>query len=122
MRYVRVIDKRTGESLAEKAGWYASPWRRFQGLMLRSSFPEGEGIVLIPCNSVHMALMRFPLDILFFNRRQEAVRLVHDLKPYRIAFGHRGAHAAIELPAGTLRRLRVEPGDLLVFEEQPDKG
>ena len=36
----------------------------------------------------------------------------HDVKPWRSA-GARGARAALELPAGTARRLGLEIGDVL---------
>ena len=117
MRVVRVIDQRTGAVVAERAGWCADPIRRFNGLMLRGSLPEGEGIVLTPCNSVHMALMRFAIDVAYFDREYQVVKLVEGLKPYRISLGGRRAHAAMELPAGTARRLGLQVGDRLCFED-----
>lgn len=117
MRYVQVVDERTGDVLATRAGWYASLWRRFQGLMLRRALPDGEGIVLTPCNSVHMALMRFAIDVVFFDRHNRVVKLSRNLRPYRVAFGGRGAHAAVELPAGSLHARDVQRGDQLRFEE-----
>jgi uncharacterized protein len=116
MRSVRIINQRTGTVLAERADWYASPWRRFRGLMLRRSLPEEQGIVLVPCNSVHMALMRFPIDVLFLDRENCATKVVHGLRPYRVAFGARRTHAAVELPAGTLQQRGVQVGDSIAFE------
>jgi uncharacterized membrane protein (UPF0127 family) len=42
--------------------------------------------------------------------------MVPSLRPYRVSFGGRHAHAAIELPAGTLRGTNLAVGDYLEFE------
>jgi len=84
--------------------------------MLKPRLLAGEGIVLIPCSSVHMALMRMALDVVYFDRDQKVVKTVAGLKPYRVSFGGRRARAAIELPAGTLARSRIAIGDALDFE------
>ena len=116
MQTARVVNSRTGDVLAVRAGLCVSPWRRFCGLMLRSSLPEGEGIVLRPCGSVHMALMRFSIDVLYLDRKQRVVKTVANLRPYRASIGGRGAHSAIELPAGAIERFGVEVGDTVTIE------
>ena len=121
MRTVRVVDERTGSVVAERAGWCANPVSRFNGLMLRKSLPDGEGLILMPCNSVHMALMRFAIDVAFLDRENRIVKIVEDLKPYRISVGGRHAHAAMELPAGTARRFDLQIGDRLCFEHDLTK-
>lgn len=119
MRTVRAADQRNGTVLAERAGWCANPISRFKGLMLRRSLPGGEGIVLVPCNSVHMALMRFAIDVIFLDRENQVVKIVEQLKPYRVSLGGRRAHAALEVPAGTARRFDLQVGDRISFDETP---
>jgi uncharacterized protein len=113
---VAIRERQSGDLLAERAGWYDSLWDRFRGLMLKRRLPAGEGIVLMPCNSVHMALMRMALDVVYFDADQRVVKLVGGLKPYRVSFGGRRARAAIELPAGTLIGKALAVGDRLDFE------
>lgn len=113
MPTVRVVDLRSGAILAERAEWSGSLWQRFRGLMFRRSLDEGAALVLAPCNSIHMLFMRFPIDVLFLDRDNRATKLTHRLKPYRVAFGTRRTHSAIELPAGTLDRLEIQVGDEL---------
>ena len=39
----------------------AATWRsRLKGLLGRKTFPEGEGLHIAPCNSIHMFFMHFP--------------------------------------------------------------
>ena len=119
MRFVTITDERTGAILADRAGWCSSHWHRFRGLMLQGSLSSGHGIVLVPCASVHMALMRFAIDVVYLDRERTVLKLVRNLQPYRISFGGRGAHSVVELPEGTLDRLELEVGDHLGFEEAP---
>jgi uncharacterized membrane protein (UPF0127 family) len=118
LRTLRIVDSRNGALIAGRARLCDSLWSRFRGLMLRPNLPEGEAIVLSPCGSVHMALMRFAIDVLYLDRSGRAVKLVRNLKPYRISLGGRHAHAALELPAGTLDRLGVAAGDPILLEDE----
>jgi uncharacterized protein len=118
MRTLTIRNARTGRVIASRARLCNSLWCRFRGLMLSVRLPEGEGLLLSPCGSVHMALMRFAIDVVYLDREGRCVKLVSNLKPYRISFGGRRAHNAIELPAGTIARMNVEKGDELLFEDQ----
>jgi uncharacterized membrane protein (UPF0127 family) len=119
---VRIIDSRTGGILAGRARICDSAFSRFCGLMLRASLPEDEGIVLSPCGSVHMALMRFSIDVLYLDRAGRVVKLVRRLRPYRVSFGGRHAHSAIEIPSGSIERLGVLEGDEIRMEDTADEA
>ncbi len=36
-------------------------WTRFAGLMLKPPLAKGTGLVIMPCNSIHMCLCALPL-------------------------------------------------------------
>lgn len=83
--------------------------------MFRSSFPEGSGLVIDPCSSIHMFFMRFPIDVLYMNEADEVVRIQHSIRPWRMGpLVTRGARYVIELPEGVAKRSRTEVGDRLV--------
>jgi uncharacterized membrane protein (UPF0127 family) len=92
-------------------------WSRFWGLMGRRSLPDGHGLLLEPCSSVHMFFMRFPLDVVFLNREKRVVRIIPALKPWRTALGGRGAHSALELNAGAAEAAQLEVGDVVLFAD-----
>ena len=104
-------------SQAEKA---ESHWARFMGLMGRRGLPEGGGMLITPCSSVQTTLMRFAIDVVFLDRDGQVVKLVEKLKPYRGAFGGRGAHSVLELPAGASRGV-IAVGDRVVWEDSGGK-
>jgi hypothetical protein len=94
---------------------------RMRGLIGRDGLADGAGL-LIATNSIHMLFMRFPIDALFLGapapdgtRRVVAIR--PHLRPWRgVVWYVRGATDVVELPAGSLERHGVQPGDRLVIE------
>ena len=90
------------------------PWLRTKGLLGRDELPDGEGILLRPASSIHMAFMRFPIDAVFLAKDLTVLRVVRDLAPWRIASRFR-AHSVLELPAGTCERRGVHEGDRLTL-------
>jgi uncharacterized membrane protein (UPF0127 family) len=89
---------------------------RLIGLLGKSCLPEPHGLMIEPCNSVHMLGMRFAIDVLFLDKEWKAVAAYHRLKPFRISKIHLKAARAIELPAGTLERTGTIVGDQIVAE------
>jgi uncharacterized membrane protein (UPF0127 family) len=95
------------------------PLSRMRGLLGRRSLPTGKGLLLRPAGSIHTAFMRFPIDVLFLDRRLRVLGVAERVPPWRIA-GRRGARAVLELPAGESARLGVEIGDQLALRERSD--
>jgi uncharacterized membrane protein (UPF0127 family) len=107
------LETADGRVVAEHVELADGMWRRFMGLMGRSELPAGHGLALSPCNSIHMFFMRIPLDVVFLDREGRALRIYHGIRPWRVSRIVRGAHTAVELPAGTLREAAVEEGAIL---------
>jgi len=87
---------------------------RRTGLLRHDAFPEGSAMLIAPTNAVHTFFMRFPIDIAFVTREGRVLKTFRSLGPWRIAASIR-AHAAVELPAGTLARSETVAGDTLVI-------
>jgi uncharacterized membrane protein (UPF0127 family) len=87
--------------------------RRFMGLMFRKSLPEGSGLLLTPCGSIHMCFMRMPLDIVYLDAEYRVLAVQKSLRPWRVGAAVKGAKMVLELPAGTLERRGLSPGDTL---------
>lgn len=92
----------------------SSHWRRFVGLMGRSSLAPDEGMLFPRTGSIHMFFMRFPIDAVFCDRDLRVVKVSRDLKPWRTAAA-RAAKVVIELAAGAADG--IEPGDRLELAE-----
>jgi uncharacterized membrane protein (UPF0127 family) len=103
-----------GDVVCESCLVAESPWLRVKGLLGRAELPDGEGILLRPASSIHMAFMRFPIDAVFLARDLTVLKVVRELAPWRMA-AKRRAHAVLELPAGTCARRGVREGDRLML-------
>lgn len=57
--------------------------------------------------------MRFPIDAIFLARDNTVLRIFHSMRPNRVSPMVRGAHAVLELPAGTALSSGTEIGDTL---------
>ncbi len=85
---------------------------RFRGLMLRRKLPEGGGLLIRPCNSIHMFFMLFAIDAVFVDRENRVTKVARNVRPWiGLAFGGRAARAVLELPTGAAGP--TEPGDML---------
>ena len=91
---------------------------RMKGLLGRRYLPPGEGILLMPAPSVHMAFMRFAIDAVFLDRDMRVVKIAADLKPWRAA-GARGSKHCLEIAAGEAARRGLTVGDRLSVESSP---
>lgn len=83
---------------------------RLRGLMFRRRLEAGRGLLLAPCNSVHMLFMRFAIDVIYLDKDLCIKKIVRSLPPWlgmSICFG---AWGALELPNGTAQRLRLVVG------------
>ena len=102
-----------GAVVADRVTVADSFWSRFVGLMGRRELPEGEGLCIQRCNSIHMFFMRIPLDVAFVDREGNVLHALHTIRPWRASKVVRGAKAALELPAGTLRSHGIDRGSVL---------
>jgi len=84
--------------------------------MWQRSLPQGEGLIIDPCNSVHTMFMRFPIDVVFVDKDGRVIKVTEGLKPFRAAVG-RGSRWVIEMPSGAAGRAGLVVGDLLVLSE-----
>jgi uncharacterized protein len=89
------------------------PWSRLRGLLGSPPMHYGEGLLLEPCPAVHTYGMRYAIDVAFLDRDGRVVGLHHSLAPKQWTRPLRGAHYALELPAGTLVATSTAEGDLL---------
>jgi len=107
-----LVNARTESVVAEHVELADTRASRRRGLLGRTSLDASSALILIPCFSIHTAFMRFAIDVVFVDRHGVVVRVVGNVRPWRISVGWR-AHAAIELAAGTAASRDVRRGDRL---------
>jgi len=92
---------------------------RRKGLLGRSGLPRGGGMLLVPCRSIHTLRMKFPIDVVFIDKRMRVAKIVHRLAPGAVLRQCLKAHSTLELPAGTAAEKKLEVGDQLRIAPAP---
>jgi hypothetical protein len=108
------VNQRTRETVATSVEFAATRKARRRGLLGRDHLDASAAMMLVPCAAVHTAFMRFPIDVVVIDRQGVAVKVMADVRPWRIVGAIQG-HAVIEMAAGTLERHQVSPGDQLTL-------
>ena len=98
-------------SQAEVANQAAS---RNKGLLGRTALNPGEGLWIVPCESVHTFFMKFPIDLVYIDRNKKVKKIRSHVRPWRLS-ACLSAHSIIELPAGVIQNTQTGPGDQLEF-------
>ena len=91
---------------------------RSKGLLGRTGLEPGSGILIDPCPSVHTWFMRFTIDVVFLDGKNQVVGIARDLKPFRMAGAWR-ATKTVELPVGTIAATGTAIGDSVEISSVP---
>jgi len=115
---MRITNTTRGTVLAASARKAEGFLARGRGLMFSATLPEGSGLVIEPCSSVHMFFMRYPLDVLFLDKEGRVLFMYKGIKPWRMGRVVRGARTAVELPVASIERSGTEVGDQVSLSDE----
>jgi len=111
---LRVSNVTRGTVLATHLEVADSGPKRNKGLLGRKGLAAGEGLWIIPCESVHTFFMKFPIDLIYLDRKHRIKKVCDSVPAWRLSVCL-SAHSILELPAGAIRSTRTERGDMLEF-------
>ena len=118
MQIVRVLNATKGTVLGESVVVADTSLTRMKGLLGRTGLEAGGGMLIFPSQAVHTIAMRFPIDVIFVDRKDRVVHVQPKLVPYRVAGVHWKAQWVLELPAGIIAESSTAVGDELLIEDQ----
>ena len=90
--------------------------KRRVGLLKHERLSPGEGLWIIPCESVHTFFMKFPIDLVYLDKKRKVRKVRHRVPPWRLSMCLT-AHSILELPAGTAEQTGTLKGDVLTIEK-----
>ena len=90
---------------------------RLLGLYGHRELPVGDGVWMIPCAGVQTIGMKRTIDVVFLDLAKHVVRVYEHLRAGRVIWWVRGAHSAIEVPAGVVASSETQVGDVVEFVE-----
>ena len=102
--------------LAESADMADTSAKRRTGLLKHQRLEPGDGLWIVPCESVHTFFMKFPIDLVYLDKNRKVRKVRHSVGPWRLS-ACLPAHSVLELPAGMAERTGTAVGDVLSFEK-----
>lgn len=120
MKTTRIVRAHDNAIICECCQIADNIFTRVRGLLGRDSLAEDEGLLIIPCPSIHMFGMKFALDVVFLTREFVVVDLIENIAPgkaYVAKKTHGKAHSALEVFVGTIARHNIEIGQTLRRDE-----
>ena len=118
MKAVFVRDITRDSVLGDQIEIAATSASRRKGLLGRSGLMPGQGLWISDCPAVHSFFMKFAIDLVYVDRHRRVRKLVRNFVPWRMSMCI-GAKSVIELPSGTIDRIRPEIGDQLQIGLHP---
>lgn len=89
--------------------------KRRVGLLKHERLEPGTGLWIKPCESVHTFFMKFPIDLVYIDKKQKVRKVRHAVPAWRLS-ACLTAHSILELPAGTAEKTGTQAGDMLSIE------
>ncbi len=87
-------------------------FERARGLLGQKFLDEKNGLWIHHCSSVHTFFMKMPIDAIFVDKKMKVVGIYEDLKPFRITKWVWRSDSVIELPSGSVQRLKIHRGEV----------
>jgi uncharacterized membrane protein (UPF0127 family) len=112
----RAFNLTRGQMIAHQVKTAVTMLDRRTGLLNRETFEPGEGLHIVPCDSIHTMGMRFPIDVLFLDGNGAVLVAWRNIPPGRSSMTCVGASSALELPAGMIDATGTKARDTIQLE------
>jgi uncharacterized membrane protein (UPF0127 family) len=116
MPKLRVRNQSRDTVLGDRIGIADTSAKRRTGLLKHTGLAPGEGLWIAPTEAVHTFGMKFPIDVLFLDKKRKVLKIRTAMPRSRMSICLR-AHSVLELPSGTAAALGTVVGDQLEFEK-----
>ncbi len=113
MKIYQVNNRTNNKNIARRALKADTFYLRLKGLLLTKQLDSENGLIIEPCQAIHMFFMTYSIDVIFYDKNQYVVALVEAIKPWQFSQVYPLALACIELPVGTIMRSGTKLNDQL---------
>ena len=110
---MKAVNLRTHKELATEVKVADTLFTRMKGLLGRKELPFGEALWIKPCFSVHTFFMKFPIDVIFLNKKNQVIASVSNLSPNRMTRLYPQSFSVLELSVNTIEGTETELQDLI---------
>lgn len=113
---VRIVNDTRNTVLGERIDVAETTLSRIMGLLGKRGLDPGTGLLIFPSQAIHTVAMRFPIDVLFLDRKWRVVHLRREMVPFRVTGIYWKAKCVLELPSGIIAQTSTEMGDQLSIQ------
>jgi uncharacterized membrane protein (UPF0127 family) len=117
---VIVSNTTRGSTIGEAIEVAETASQKVKGLLGRECLEEGQGLLFKGAGSLHTLFMRFPIDIIYTDKRGKVVKTAKAVRPFKLVAAPLRCYYAIELPAGAIAASNTQAGDYLSFDDEPE--
>jgi uncharacterized membrane protein (UPF0127 family) len=110
---MKLLNKTTNKVLVPNLEKASSFWQRSRGLLGRDHLPADRALWIVHCNAIHTFFMRFPIDVVFVDRKMVVRKVMPQVNPWRVTLPVLFARDVIEFPAGFLNNNPIRVGEQL---------
>jgi len=113
---VKIFNTTRDSVLGDRISVAETSLSRMVGLLGKSGLEPGTGLLIIPSQAIHTIAMKFPIDVLFVDRKWRVVHAHPAMPPFRLSAIYFRARCVIELPVGVITETSTKVGDQLSVE------
>lgn len=88
---------------------------RIKGLMFKKEITKG--LWITPCNSIHTFFMTKNIDVLYLDKEGKIIKIVTNMKPWRIGPIIWKAKSVVELPENTVKNMCIQLNNMVYFKQ-----
>lgn len=93
-----------GEIICHKMMVAENTLERMKGLMFSDDIPnQADGFLIKRCNSIHTFFMNYPLDVIFLDKNLKVIKIIENLRPWKITLFYLRATQTLELKGNHLK-------------------
>lgn len=122
-----IVNRTKKKTLAESLELADSLWKQTKGLMFRPALQKGSGLLMDfgkeKKAGIWMFGMRFPLDIIYIDKKGRAVDIKEQARPltlnprtWKVYHPKTPARYVLEVPAGTVKETGTAVSDTLSIQ------
>lgn len=109
---MQIKNETRGTVLGRNVELADNAWARLKGFLFRPPPQSGEGILLTPCNAIHMWGVRFPLDVVYLDAGGRVLKVLESLRPWAAPGRVSDGRYVLEVPVGTIEATGTTVGDI----------
>jgi uncharacterized membrane protein (UPF0127 family) len=114
----RAVNLKRGTVVANRVLTALTMLDRRMGLLTRPKLRMGEGLHIVPCDSIHTVGMTYSIDVVFLDEDGLVLATWRDVQPGRNGIRCDRAVSALEVLCGSLDvGWQTQAGDILEFQE-----